>query len=499
MSVLVVGLSHHSAPIDLLEQVTLTQSRAGELADRLSAGEHVHEVLVLSTCNRLELVTDAATFHGALTEIGEALCEVSGLTREELTNHLYVHYDERAVAHLFGLACGLDSMAVGETQILGQLRDAVATAQQRAHLGPSLNPLLQHALRVGKRAHAETKIDGVSRSLMGLALDQARSALPDLAKARSVVIGAGSMSGLAVRTLVDAGVEDLTVVNRTPGRARRLAARHAGRLDVRAADWSELGTVVGSADLVVACTGSTGHVIDEPMLARARVDAGRSSSPQVVVDLALPRDVDPAVTRLAGVRLYGLAELQRWLDRGESRQEQVTDVIGAWPATDLWPTDDRPEDPDAGDDGDSSDATATDPVVAVRELVTGEVASFLAERQAARLGPTLAALRASAAQVVDAEMNRLDQRLPLLPDDERAEVRQTVQRVVDKLLHTPTVRVKQLQAAQDLGPEDYAHALRELFDLDPHQLAVVSTPPPELRTDPLTRPGGSSDAEGRQR
>lgn len=437
MSVLVVGLSHHSAPMELLERAALGDDGARDLADRVQAADHVGESLVLSTCNRLEVVVEADTFHGALTEIGEAMCGVTGLSREELTPHLYVHYDERAVSHLFSVACGLDSMAVGESQILGQLRAALTESQRDGQVGSTLNPLLQHALRVGKRAHAETSIDHVSRSLVGTGLAHAATVLPDLLQARVVVVGAGSMAGLALATLRREGITDVTVVNRTRGRADRLAELH----DVRAADWADLRQLVGSADLVLTCTGAVGHVVEVDDLARSRAEQGRSGAPLALLDLALPRDVDPDVTALTGVALWGLAELQQ--------------VLGS----------------------DSSSADLDAPVAAVRELVTGEVAVYLTEQRSARLGPTLAALRAQASRVVEGEMARLDQRLPHLPETERSQVRQTLQRVVDKLLHTPTVRAKQLQADREGHPGDYGQALRELFDLDPHEVAVVSTPP----------------------
>lgn len=443
MSVLVVGMSHRTAPIELLERAALGAQGARELAARLHTHEHVAESLVLATCNRLEVVVEADTFHGALVGVGEALSEATGLTRDELTEHVYVHYDDRAVAHLFELACGLDSMAVGESQILGQLRDALAQAQEDGRLGAGLNPLLQQALRVGKRAHSETAIDRVAHSLVDSGLQLAGGVLPDLTSTKAVVVGAGAMSGLAVATLVRAGVTDLTVVNRTRDRADRLA----GQYGTRAADWADLERLVGGADLVLACTGAVGYVVDGTTLARSRAAAGRSGAPLVLLDLALPRDVDPEVTRLAGVRLWGLTELRDEIDSA-ARAEHA--------------------------DGRRSDRD--DAVDTVRDLVTAEVAAYLAERRAATLGPTLAALRAQAARVVDAEMARLDQRVPHLPDDERAEVRRTVQRVVDKLLHTPTVRVKELASARE--PGDYGQALRELFDLDPRETAGVTGPAP---------------------
>lgn len=435
MSVLVVGLSHRSAPIDVLEQATLDPSGADALATRVHGGQHVEEALVVSTCNRLEVVVEAGTFHGALAEIGEALAEASGLTLDQLTQYLYVHHDDRAVAHLFGVASGLDSMAVGESQILGQLREALVHAQRREHVGPALNPLLQQALRVGKRAHAETGIDEVSRSLTGLALDRATQVLGDLSTARTVVVGAGAMSGLAVARLLRAGSRDVTVVNRTSDRAARLAELHG----VRAGRWEELDQLLGSADLVLTATGAVGHVVEVDTLAAARARAGRTGAPQVLLDLALPRDVAPEVTRLSGVVRWDLAELQR-------------EGVG------------HPAHGHAADEA----------VRAVQALVDEEVAGHLVDRRAARLGPTLAALRERGARVVDAEMTRLDQRMPHLDATERTEVRRAVQRVVDKLLHTPTVRVKQLQPQG--GPGDYAHALRQLFDLEHDLVALVAEP-----------------------
>lgn len=456
MSVLVVGLSHHSAPMELLEQAALADEGVRDLEAAVHGSDHVAESLVLSTCNRLEVVVEADTFHGALTEVTESLSRVIGLPGDALSPHLYVHYDERAVSHLFSLACGLDSMAVGESQILGQLRAALTRAQHAGHLGTVLNPVLQQALRVGKRAHAETTIDQVSRSLVALGLDRAARVLPDLTASRVVVVGAGAMSGLVVATLVRGGIDDVTVVNRTRARADRLAATHG----VRSEDWAELDRLVGGADLVVTGTGAVGHVVGLDLLTRARTEQGRAGAPMVLLDLALPRDVDPEAGHLAGVHLWGLAELQ-------------TEAELAVPSTRT------PGEQDA--------------LAAVRDLVTAEVAGYLTERRAARIAPTLAALRSSAAKVVDGEMARLDQRLPHLPEDERAEVRRTVERVVDKLLHTPSVRARQLLSLEQGAVGDYGHALRELFDLDPHDVAVVSSPPPTHDSRPAG-PGGQGEA-----
>jgi len=438
MSLLVVGISHRTAPMSVVEQVVLGAAAGGPgLRARIHGQEDVSEAVVVTTCNRLEVYTEAETFHGAVAQVGDTLATAAGVPLEELTEHLYVHYEDRAVSHLFSLTCGLDSMAVGERQVLGQVRAALSEAQDDGHAGTVLNPLFQHALRVGKKAHTETALDRVSHSLVSLALEQVSAHLPEPPEVRAVLIGAGAMSGLAAATLERAGVCDLVVVNRTRSHADRLVQRYGGR----AAEWTELDQLVGAADLVITTTGAPGTVLDAQRVTTAR---GGRSQPLAVIDLAMPHDVDPAVGQLPDVRLWGLAQLQEQaatLPPGGGAGEKVLDEV--------------------------------------HDLVTGEVAAYLAARRVHEVGPTVAALRARAAQVVEAELHRLGQRLPDLPEQQAAEVRRAVQRVVDKLLHTPTVRVKELAGSGPSGPPygDYAAALRELFDLDPHDVATVSAPP----------------------
>ena len=430
MSLIVVGLSHHTTPVPVLELVALDPDRRRALDAALRAGDHVAEWLVMSTCNRIEIYAEVATFHGGVAEIGEALAATTNLTVDALRQHLYVHYDERAVAHLFDVASGLDSMAVGESQILAQLRDALTAARESRSIGSSLEDLVQQALRVGKRVHTETQIDTVSRSLVQQALAEAADVLGDLGARRGLVVGAGAMSGLAAHTLARAGIGELTVINRTPARAQRLAAATGGR----AADWARLPDAVAAADVVVSCTGAVGYVLDAELVGAALAGSGAS----VLIDLALPRDVDPVLADLPGVRLISLESLsQTGLDDGVGRQVRVA-----------------------------------------QELVTAEVAEFVVRRRAAAVGPTVAALRARVAQVVDAELDRLDGRVHLA-EREDAEVRRAVHRIVEKLLHSPTVRMKQL-AMQDEG-HDYAALVQTLFDLDPHTTRVAEIPP-EVRS-----------------
>jgi glutamyl-tRNA reductase len=431
MSLVILGLSHHTAPLPLLEAMSLDARRRTQLAASLTGRENLSEAVVVSTCNRTEVYAESATFHGAVTDIADALIEVTGVDRDALREHLYVHYEDRAIAHAFTVACGLDSMAVGEAQILGQMRTALREGQRNGQVGPALNSLFQQALRVGKRAHTETGIDSVSVSLVEAGLARAERELGPLSGLDVLVVGAGGMSSLAATTASRRGVRSLCVVNRTLAKAVRLADRTGaiGR------PMTELPEALASADVVISCTGSTGVVVD--LAAAGDAQVARGGRPQAYIDLALPHDIALEVDSLRGVTLAGLASLGEELSGGET-PPQVQEVA---------------------------------------DLVIGEVAAYLTARAAESVAPTVAALRSHAADVVAGELARLDQRLPDLDDDTRAEVQLAVHRIVEKLLHTPTVRVKEL-AVGGRG-DDVAQALRELFDLEPGAAATTSVPPPE--------------------
>lgn len=417
MSVLVVGLSHRTAPVALLERVSVSGDSLVKLLQDIQQDVHVAETMVVSTCNRVEIYAEVDRFHAAVTSLSRLLSTHSGVPMEQLTSHLYVHYEDRAVEHLFSVGSGLDSMVVGEGQILGQVRSALRLAQEEGTLGPTLNELVQQSLRVGKRSHTETGIDRAGASLVGVGLTLAERALGPLQGKRALVVGAGSMSALSAATLQRAGVTDIVVVNRTHDRAVRLAQTVGGR----AAGLGDLAAELAEADLVISCTGATDVVITADMVTPRET---------FLLDLALPHDIDPAVRRLPGVTLVDL----------ESMQESEADA--------------------GTDDGGRAEA-----VTAVRGIVAEEVTAYLSAERAARVTPTVVALRSKAAQVVEAELGRLVARVPDLEGRVRDEVSQTVRRVVDKLLHEPTVRVKQL--AESPAGDHYAEALRELFNLDP--------------------------------
>jgi glutamyl-tRNA reductase len=466
MSLLVVGLSHKSAPVATLERATLSGDALGKLLRDVSHADDVTGSLVVSTCNRVEVYAEVAKFHSGVSWICELLARHAALPLAELTPHLYVHYEDRAVQHLLSVACGLDSMVIGESQILGQVRQALRKAGEQGTLCRSLSDLGSLALRAGKRAHSETGIDRAGASMVSVGLTAAAQRRHDPGSGQAaapepqagspaasgqttppgpqagspgaldglsvLVVGAGSMSSLAVATASRMGAARLVVANRTSARAGRLAAT----VSATAVDLSLLSDEIAAADLVVSCTGAPGHVITRDTVAAALASRAPSGRPLVLLDLALPRDVDPGAEQLPGVSVIGL------------------ETIGG-----------------AGGVGGPGGAGEED-VASVRRIVAEELAAHMSAGRAAKVAPTVVALRAKAAEVVDAELARLTGRVSGLDARARREIAQSMRRIADKLLHAPTVRVKELAGSP--GGDSYEAVLRVLFDLDPDAVQAVT-------------------------
>jgi len=448
MNLLVVGANHRTADVSLLERLSVTTDGLRGILDDLLRREHITEAVALSTCNRVEVYAGVSAFHGGVADISGLLAERAGVDPATLASHLYVHWESEAVNHALRVAAGLDSMVVGEAQILGQLREAYTVAADVGATGRLLHELMQEALRVGKRAHAETAIDAAGRTVVSAALATAVRAtrpepvpesptLPDrlpegeLAGWRGLVIGAGAMGALALATMARAGAGPLYVASRRTDRAARLAASYGAE----AVDMADLARVIAGCDLVVSATASPRHVLPAATVAAGVAERGDSSRPLVICDLAVPRDVEPAAAELAGVVLIDIEKL------AAAGPMAVSAEIGA-----------------------------------VEQIVAEEAAAIVAQLRDAQVAPTVAALRARAAELVEAELARLAQRRPDLTEEQRAEVAHAVHRLVQRLLHQPTVRVRQFAA--EPGGQAYAEALAALFDLQVPQPRRADELPP---------------------
>lgn len=413
MTMLAVSISHHSATIEQLSRLVMPGSTTRALGHDLVGHDSIREALVVSTCNRTEVYVDVVRFHAGLDAVIAELARHSSVPASELLAVSAVRYDDAAISHCFTMTAGLDSLVVGENQILGQVRAALTDAQQHGTTGSVLNQVFQTALRVGKRVHSETAIGSAGRSIFTAALDALDASGIDVSGRDCLVVGAGQMAGLAARHLVARGAR-ITCANRTLVNAQRLANEVGGR----AISFTELDSAVASSEVVVTCTGASGRLVSASSL-------GDSARTRAIIDLALPADVDADVRDL-GVVLVNLDGLGDRL---------------------------------AGEHVDAAAAAA---------LVHDELNRFLTRQRASAVTPTVVALRQMADSVVEAEIERLDRRLPHLDPVTREQVVMTIRRVADKLMHQPTVAVRRAAVSDDpdAAQVDYAAVLRTLFALE---------------------------------
>jgi len=417
VSIVVIGINHRTAPVTLLERMTIPEPSLPKALHNLGVRDDIREVVVLSTCNRTEVYAVVERFHGAYDDIRDFFCETSGLASEDVTPHLFSQHDEAAVAHLFGVASGLDSAVIGESEIIGQVRDAWETAMAQGVARSSLNLLFRHALETGKRARTETAIARSTASVSHAAVEMAEEIIGSLAGSRVLVLGAGEMGEGVATALAKAGAQTV-VVNRTAGRGEALA----GKVGARVASFAELGAELAGADVVVSCTGAGDVVLTRGAVEDARAGA---MSPLLIVDIALPRDVDPSVARLAGVTLRDLDHLNEWAARGLSAREAEVDDV--------------------------------------RAIISEEVERFVlssAQRQAA---PLVAQLREAVEETRQTELARFSARLAQLGDEEREVIETITRSIVAKMLHTPSVRLR--EAAGTPQGERLSAAVRDLFNL----------------------------------
>ena len=419
MSIVVLGVNYHTSPVTLLEKVMIPVPAMSEALRALSSHSDIREVVVLSTCNRTEVYAVAERFHGAHTDILQFLCETSGLSADDITPHLYSQYDDDAVVHLFEVAAGIDSAVLGETEIVGQVRDAWDFAMKQGTSRSTLNLLFRYALESGKRARTETGISRSTASVAHAAVEMSEEILGTLKGKRVLVVGAGEMGEGVAGALSRAGTDSITVLNRTIFRAEELAKK----IGARVSDFGNLESELTTADVVLACTGAGGVIIDHELMVRVRQGV---STPILVVDIALPRDVAASVAELPGVTLRDLDHLSDWAQRGiDKRASEVGQV---------------------------------------RQIIGEEVDRFLLDQTQRQAAPLVAQLREVVESIRMAELERFDSALSSMTPEQRELVESISHGIINKMLHVPSVRLR--EAAGTPQGERLSAAVRDLFSLD---------------------------------
>jgi glutamyl-tRNA reductase len=427
MAILSLGISHRRASIDLLERLTFVDDDLPK-AYRAAADEGAIEgAVILSTCNRVEVYAEVPAYHAGFLALKRLLTETRPVSADELGDAVYSHYEESAAEHLFDVAAGLDSMVVGEPQILAQVRGAHRRAESEESTTPALTALFHAATRAGRRVRVGSGIGAAPDAFVAAGTDLAGEWLGGLDDASAVIVGAGHIAALAVKHLRDRGAGPIHVLNRSPDRARTLAERAGGEHG----GLQDLARTLAAVDVVVSATGAAALVIDEPSV-RSAV-AAREGRPLFFLDLAVPRDVEPSAAKLPGVR--------------------VVDIEGL-----------------RGEVSPGGDEIAAE-LERARDIVRDEVRRFVVRRRSEHLAPIITALRDRGDAVARSELERFRTELAGLTPQERSAVEALARGVVAKLLHEPIVRLKERSAP---GAEAaYTATLADLFGID----LPGSTPP----------------------
>jgi glutamyl-tRNA reductase len=423
-----VGISHATAPLELLERLYESPDPLDDLARRIAEADGLGASLVLSTCNRMEVYVEPTSDVDPVPALADLISSHTGVKAEELRPYQYVRRGDDALRHLFQVASGLDSVVLGEDQILGQVKDALERAQRVGSVSKSLNQAVQAALRAGKRARNDTGLNEAGRSMATAGLAFFERLVGSLDGKTALVIGAGSFGGVVLAALRRSGLQTVHMANRTPDKAQRLAETAGGTgypLD-------EVPRLLADVDVVVSCTAST-----EPLVTAAQIAGAmeqRAGRELYVLDLSLPRNIEPEAGAVHGVVLV---DLQRIAAEGGDDELSVSSVEAA------------------------------------HRIVDAEVDGLKMSRRAARAAPILAALRSTAADATTAELDRLARRLDAMDNSALQEVSRSVKRIVDKVLHQPSVRARELAGAPD--GDVYVAALRELFAPETHSLETHGT------------------------
>lgn len=423
MPLVCLGLSHHTAPVDVRERHAFPAAKMGEALVALRDYEAVREALMLGTCGRLEIYAELEDYESGVAQIRAFLSNFRHGDVADMDSYLYTLLGTQAIEHLFRVSTGLDSMLIGEAEILGQVKDAYVQAQRARSLGKTLHTLLREALEAGKAARSQTEISGASTSIATAAVAKAKEHVGDLAGKTVLVIGAGRMGALAARRLKSEGASDIVLLNRSHKRARKVADE-LGEI-ARMAEMPGLVDALRDADVVITSTGASHFVLTPGNVAEAML--ARPDRPLFIVDIAVPRDVDPEVTRLPAVGLVDVDGLKNVVDVTlEKRREQIP---------------------------------------LVEEIIGEHVERFQRWYQSRVAVPVIASLVQKAEAIREAEVERLFARCPDLTEREKMLIVGMSLTIVSKLLHGAIVKIRDKAVENRAEALTHARILDELFDL----------------------------------
>jgi glutamyl-tRNA reductase len=422
--IVVVGLSHHTAPIGVREAIALPSDVVAPLLRELCATPAVGEALIVSTCNRVELIAAGRSVDADLSRVADACVTALCARAPQIRDHLYRYAGGAAVRHLFRVAASLDSLVVGEPQILGQLKQAYDLARAERTLGPILNRTIPRSLRVAKRVRTETSIGLGQVSVPSVAVDLARQIFGDFSGRFVALVGSGEMAETAAKQLRGGGAK-VVVVGRNLERAREVAKA----VDGEGRPWSELGATLAEADVVISSTSAQGYVVEYEAVAAARKK--RRGQSQFLIDLAVPRDIEPRIEKLDGVYLYNVDDLQAQVKESLTARSREAERAEA--------------------------------------IVVSEAKGYDRWADAEQATPTIVALRTRLRAALDVELSRsVRGRLKHLSEDDRNAMVKMVEASINRVLHGPTLRLRQaasLRSPEALSLEQLVAALGELFDL----------------------------------
>jgi len=419
VSVIVVGLNHRTVPLDLFEKMTVPEAKLPKALADLSSRENISESVILSTCNRIEVYAYAEKFHGAYQDIRNFLSEISHVAPEEFSDHLIGLFGPDAIEHLFKVSSGIDSAVIGEHEILGQVRSAWELAVEEQAVGTVLNSLFRHSLKVGKRARSETSISRNITSISQAAVAMADKELDGLIGKRVLVVGTGEMGEGMAKSLHAGGITELRIANRTWDRS----VETAERLNGRAVRLDQLPQNLIEVDLLLTSTGATAAILEYGDL--DEVARQRNGRELLIVDIAVPRDVDPAAGELDGVTLLDMDDLREFTEKGvRAREKEVFPVI---------------------------------------EIIEEEIERFSSLFSARSVAPIVTQLHSRAEEIRNLELQKLCRRFPELTPEQLKGVETLTSAIANKLIHEPTIRLK--DAAGTPRGERLSEALQDLFDL----------------------------------